>query len=433
MRCRKAVPRAGRRVGNQVLCPSCANRALRLENPAPKPTGQKTCVSCGRSRIPAASDDRGKPICKKCLTPEGALEAKASVADYWVARHARVSKLLSESFESSNSRKTFLQFSDWLAHKTPQPQAALALNKFANELAEIEKRLLDPLTATRSQFLEHFTAKEVRRHESWFNFFESAGANLPSRAEFQTASEYRRIDELIENADQQHKQWLTPYYSWLTDLDRPLSIRTVRGYISTAASSLKALGSPNNWATLEPYLSVSPGQANSLSRFITYLASVGLNTSSWRQDIEKHKNHKSRPIQRNDPLPGLIQKMEQTNDFAQLRAITAGVLVGIWGLDLEDVISLRRRDVSSAGGTVLALRIKGQQASCPDILIKDLNKYLQHIDGVIDSLDAPLFPGRPMSRPASAMTIANKLKELGFSVSSLKTHAKNAIVERSHN
>ena len=255
---------------------------------------------CGKNRFLI----EGKSICKKCNN-EGLILCRgcgksypAGLGDrcsscYFLDLLDRKLNLSLGGLESENLQLVFRQYSEWLLRQYGSQKAAVVINKHFNFFREIDQRwhVVPPYET----LLDFYGADGLRRHRMPMRFLDETKLIRVNQDKKNYNSEARKIDRIVDgfNGDLQAKLVLNHYRMLLLEAveNKEVRIRTVRLYLRASASLLEfARIFPLVQKDVNAYLNKKPGQAASLTRFVSYM------NAEWGTELEmphdKHRHHR---------------------------------------------------------------------------------------------------------------------------------------------
>ena len=430
LRCEREVKVAAIVIGEGAVCKSCRPYVppfIELKSPE----NHETCTKCGRFRSVETRDPSGDPICKKCMIDPNNPGIQHQISeDYWHRMAARQWRLGEEAFESSWCRNLFEGFAVWADGRISAQWLALNVADVRDRFLKIEAAFSSREEITADRLLNIFGAEGVRRLGRVIPYLHAQGVQVPSRASSLRAAEMDRISRsLLEMEDSPHYSLLTDYAAHL-ECPRPkghaLKSRTKRYYLKAATELLRTAGHARlEGKIVEKMLRETPGHAASLGRFIGFL-NKRFNYHLPRPNVRRASNSKQRKKRGVTALQEVMEVLSQEPPEALRKSLTAGMLVGISAVPLEEVLAMRRGDVKSVDNLV-RVRMLGEWGTLPTPCSRALGKYLALVIPDAHASD-PLFPGRPDYNPLCASSASYHLKKLNVSVTELKSDAGSIIV-----
>lgn len=311
IRCDRAVPRAGLRVGNGVVCPSCrphfapkshcescgalsstlARRAGDMDAPrqcARCSTSEThaTCVHCRRHRRVAGFVDEGRPYCASCgaagvrchacpdcgghVSGVGFSRCRGCVNKAALASEVELQVL---TLNRSDCREWICGFATWLHERAPDDPGLMG--DFTRHLPFFERldTLLDERpTCTVEWLLATIPVREMRQHLQVMRYLETnAGLVLSPEAKRDAAARDRIADLLRRSRTAPFAPVIQAYADALAA--RGCRLSTQRQYLSTAIAFCEAAGVVNaGWTdeVLTTYLVRHPGQRLNLGVFVRF-------------------------------------------------------------------------------------------------------------------------------------------------------------------
>lgn len=415
MRCDKPVLKAGKLVGDAALCPSCANWASGRKRPR---ANHASCSLCCKHRRIAQRTDTGKPICAQCAAAGPALQQEKD-AQYW-ARKIEQRHLAEREVLQDWTQPLFDAFVGFQRTETGDVRTYVRYAKqkqaFSGFISAFTS--MDDLTAER--IAERISAAQLRRWELLVRFLHSHGIPLPSASLLADKTEAARIQRLVASAKGLSLERAIAHYATAIQEQARANLRSQRGSVCAALGLAEAIGSQNpEQVHVDRYLRAKPGQRNSLSGFLHYLAAnFGITL------ILQDRRRRRRPSRLSPQhiFSSLVGIANQTTSFPELRACAAGLICSITGAPLERVAELPLNAINAAS-LRLSLDFLGQSAEIPEPARSGVRRYLAEL-GRLHPDSAHLFPGRQKHRPITAAAIAAVLAERGLHSSVVTTFSR---------
>lgn len=331
IRCHKPVPRAGRLIDGQVVCPACVwfykepqncpncgklskrlARDLRLGFDEPvcescRRKDHRTCAQCGKDRRVAAYDHEGRPLCKTCVGSNGVFicpqcnkpgkrhsRAKCQQC-YWRELGGQRLMKIDAALRNDWLRHEFrLFFDDLSVHRNPQ-RAALMITKYGEFFAALDGAVTISADLSYELLAQLFWNHGLHRHKVAISFLIRRGLLAEMKAnewsEFLEALRQRRI--LENNRDAPHYKLLLEYeeflqhrvrsnrkFNWISPNERPKA-RTVTNNLAAANHFLTFVGAKTtddlrqlHQNTLDKYLYENRGYRDAIRPFVWYLNKI---------------------------------------------------------------------------------------------------------------------------------------------------------------
>lgn len=412
LRCARPVKRAALLVGGEPVCPSCR----RHFPPFPaktKPKNHATCGICRKYRRVVRRDEADRPYCSRCADTDRREEVAEQEARYWLDSLAQRTVQLAPLLTTPWCQELFKTFVEAEVGRTPAQALALNLKHHHQVFMALETRMPDIAVATSAQFLEKFTAAEMRRWEMVFGFLRRQGYALPKADDLERASDLRRIQAAIKGVERCHDGWRIARFAKHLDAQSS-TIKTQRVAIRAACGLVQVHPSSRlTQKSVDAYLAAKPGQRAALSSFIGYLRGQGVALR-----LPKKPPKRKKGVSRLKDLDACIGILQHSQNYGQLRAAVAGVLIGLLGMQLKAALKLPREALTwSAGGISLAL--PGQTVELDSRLVEGISRYLALRDADVGHVGGLLFPGRAGVERVSEATLGYHFKEWGVSARNL--------------
>ena len=262
----RVCPRCSRE--GHGTCDAC-RRHRRLK---PTPRGRKLCRTCR---------EQGEIPCPECrrLMPAGCGERCWTC--YWERLARRRTQISSAGLASPALATRFADFGAWLIKKTGGRKTALSVHRYLEFFQEIERNW-DDIPAY-SGLLEHLGAGGLRRHLLARRWMEETGLITIDSTAREADSDRRRIEATLSRfpTGSRARNLIEQYHNALHRRMKTgrLSLRSMRLALTPAAGLLDAATQrqcvPPDQRTLDAFLRETPGQAATLSGFVSHLRRTG--------------------------------------------------------------------------------------------------------------------------------------------------------------
>lgn len=374
--------KAGRIVNGQPCCPPCGNilrppvsctscgrlttRPTRSQAHAGlicesclRQDSHATCQVCRRHRPIAGRDDVGRPLCRACHADPPVTHAcpdchrqasgggKARCHD--CALTARVTKTASkeaETIPSQWARSLFEAFISWINNGHRRGDLAARTHIYADFFRTLDTKLDGPASIDQRALLEIFGSDGLRRQHLATGFIVETLALVWTPTITEDITERRRM--AIAAASTATQPWANDFDAYSRFLDAS-EIRTVtkRQYLTAASHLLKSAKVDGvamlSQLHLRRHLRRKPGQAASLTRFVSWAADKnGQAFALPPRRISKPRAAERRLIQQ---AAALIRKLENTGTPRRRRAILAATISTLYNIPLSKVLALRTEDL----------------------------------------------------------------------------------------
>lgn len=263
--------------GDKKACPRCQR------------ADHHTCAFCRKHRPCTTTPDKrwqcracarlGEVPCEVCSAPMAAGNGKRCEACYWTARCEHSAAQLLEILRGRRAREAFAAFAAWLPRQGSAQRAALRLARHVEFFQMLDAEADVPWTG--EFLLSRFGAAVLRRYElpvRWLRMH--AAIDWPEHVKERDA-DVRRVRAAVARVPEG-----TVARELLDALEQELLRRRDAGQLSERsmrmavrpAVALLAQEDPQ-WgraptqATLERYLSITPGQRSAISTFLGFLKS----------------------------------------------------------------------------------------------------------------------------------------------------------------
>lgn len=433
--------KAGRMVEGKPLCPTCGNRLrpkvacnecgrLTARPRRRTPDGDlicegclcrdthATCKVCRRHRPAVVRDDDGAATCAGCATPEpatrtcpdcgmrvagrGAAPCDACSLKRLIARRAAE---CAAPLEPPWARALFVAFGAWPDLPRDRNAVAKRMDGYARCFAAIGKGCAGPGEITQTRLLALLGNEGMRRNLLIMRFLAGHLALAWDPATAEDAAEQRRIEAtLAANAEQPWAGDLRAYHAHLAADD--IRLKTVRAYLAAGAGLLAEAGITRaaalEQAHFQTHLRRKPGHRANLSRFASWLPSIG----GRRHDVGARRKPNLRQWER-DVLrraQRLIDALDVATDARRGRALLAAAISVLHQLPLAKVLALRRDDISAVAGRVVLW-----SAGDVVVLAAPLATCFARFTA---ATGRHAFPGRNGAQPLSADAVAYHIERI---------------------
>lgn len=464
LRCGKPVPRAGLTLPEGVSCASCApyfkspkpcaacgEMSLRLarssrlgHNDPVCPKCQRidhaVCAGCGKHRLPAGRDGKGRPLCRGCLErgevpfvcsscgKEGKRHSASRCEEcYWTERLGKAVETLSREIVTTLIRDALPGYTGYLGGRCGAKKGYLRLNRHTQFFMALDK---EPLLLQDPRVLvERFGADGLRRYALPYGFLVSTGVVVPAESALVTSlTERRRQLAIISTSKKcQDTQLLTDFHhhllrrqeryhsrGWRGPLER-FSDRTVTVCLRAAAHLLNELDLTTllkiDGPVLTRYLCEFPGQTNPVRQFICFLNQQGrmlrrTKIESVRRGIDE-KIFLSPERQKE-----IIRGLSSDNTPPQEGILLACML--LYCQTIKRAVRVRVSDVSGEEGKRL-IRFAKVPIELPQEISGLLDRHLAKREQLVatDPSNPYLFPGRLPGSHLSEAGVGSMLRRHG--------------------
>lgn len=448
IRCNRLTPVAGLLVEGKPVCPSCVphfkepkicpecgRSSLYLSRDAvlgfSEPVCErcrrghhKTCSICRKYRPVDRLDENSRPICKKCSAqhreshpcPECGKEATGPL--YASCESCQIRKRLAKRFrlhlerlETGEGRKLFTEFSEWFSERPLLSKDCGRFDRNVDFFERIDREIFfgKAETLTHHELARVFTADQLRKAMTPIVFlFETRGISVDALV-IEEATENRRIIKIINKAREVNFGAVIEKYhkSLLGHRASVLAPHTIRVYLRSALSFLEDSG-VERLSDLSPdlvkvVLRRKPGLRASMGAFFFFLGvqyGLHLKPMKPRRNSARVVEKKMMDILR----PVLLRLEHEIIGLAEKKALTAYVLSKLYGLPLNNVLMLRKRDLAPRNPVVL--KAKGVSIFLNERLVNRLNIPQEEL-GVSKSF---IFEGRVPGSPLSVGAVGYWVK-----------------------
>lgn len=445
-RCHKPVPRAGKRIGEQVVCPSCApyfrearpcdacgllstrlsrvagfNERGRLCEKCQRNCNQATCSLCRKHRKAYVCLLSKKVMCEPCfksssgrLCPDCGAEIGGSGNSPCLpcgAERAGEKKLewLRENLTNPSNRALLQEFELWVERNNKLRKISIAFRACADFFLRCDVEWPLGVDKLGNEVLgAMFSAEEMRRMGQISLFLSDFGyltADAHGREMWSVNKLIaKKFDEIVG------QPWESDVRQFLTSLaeprDKPLSPRSIKSYVSAAIGILSHSGIGQNekltGKTISSYLRTSPGQRASLSAFVSFY------NERHKSNLQLPRKPKSKASFRKtvDELADLTVAIEKSSGIKQRLRIAKAFSI-LFGVPFSTTLKLSRPDIILDGQTG-KVRIAEDWIPLPAQTIPWANALLANAGSAETELR--LFPGRSVQDSLS-ISGANYLLE----------------------
>lgn len=416
LRCGRDTPRAALRVGEEVVCKRC-RKHYPGGKAAPAWNNRRTCSGCYKYRRVAGYTQQGRPLCPLCSEADRSDELKRAENDYWISEVAERQIEARQRLASPWARELFDAFVEQKIGEIAAKPLAARLNNFVTDFAQLESRFEHIREVNSKTLLERYSPEELRGAQAVMAYLAGLGIRTPTTSEVSEAAEGRKIDTLLRRVASE--QWFPTLRPFADELKRPnhrgafRSTRTRKSYLQAATGLLRHTGTkPLDQRAITSYLRRCPGQRNALMPFVAHLRRMGYS-------VELKPTRVREAATSSDAADAAIRQLlgvlDTTNSFADARAAMAGVLVGLTGLPLEQVVRLGVRAIEPTGYDAYFFRTESAAIALDQRLTHALTNYLSLRDGAKAAHSHHLFPGNSLHRSVAAATVSARLSRLGAS------------------
>ncbi|MBB3224468.1 hypothetical protein [Pseudoduganella umbonata] len=423
MRCTKPVPKAGRLVGEQAVCPSCvpyfkdkehcaqcgaessrlstmpsAGIDVKICESCRNQYTHKTCSVCRKYRKVSAIID-GRAYCNGCHVDPGVSHACPTCASLvFGAGQSRCRACTNEEaiqrevalsqhvFEHAWAGDVWNAFGTWLYQRDPgKPRLLHVLRSHQPFFERVDANFQSSAELTGVALLRLFGTAQCRKHLLPIQFLQqSHGVVLATQEKTQSAESDRIASILVQARREPWVGVLDAYSEHLAAAG--LATRTSRMYLAAAASVLRELGvidQPWPHSTLEGYLAKHPGAKNNVSRFVTFCREV------LRWDVRLAEPAPLvRPL--DDParsvskLAKSLRKAEAVGVAKASKRLVVTVLVTALGVSEKRFQSLNASNFERQAGAI-TLRLDAEQILLPPELVPYAERLMVLNEGTHDT------------------------------------------------
>ena len=258
------------------VCPKCSTRDY------------ETCPSCQKYRL-LESDTSGKRMCKKCRDkPQKSCKAchcmiAAGCADlcddcYWHKNLWNKFDQNQKAFESSDLKKQYEDYTDWLEKKVGSHKAALYINKHTHFFLKTEIDW-NQSVPTSKQLLARLRSSGLRKFElvmQWLKEVHDIQIDIDNK---KNCSERDQMEKIVQGILQPSLAYdvVLEYKNKLEEKIKrgDTSIRSARLAVKPAVALMVSMGEESaqlpNLEHVKAYLADYSGQAAALTGFINFL------------------------------------------------------------------------------------------------------------------------------------------------------------------
>ena len=258
------------------VCPKCSTRDY------------ETCPSCQKYRL-LESDTSGKRMCKKCRDkPQKSCKAchcmiAAGCADlcddcYWHKNLWNKFDQNQKAFESSDLKKQYEDYTDWLEKKVCSHKAALYINKHTHFFLKTEIDW-NQSVPTSKQLLARLRSSGLRKFElvmQWLKEVHDIQIDIDNK---KNCSERDQMEKIVQGILQPSLAYdvVLEYKNKLEEKIKrgDTSIRSARLAVKPAVALMVSMGEESaqlpNLEHVKAYLADYSGQAAALTGFINFL------------------------------------------------------------------------------------------------------------------------------------------------------------------
>lgn len=444
LRCERPVRRVGRVIGGHPVCGACA---YHFTEPRPCPNCERlskrlihndfygqsvcdtcrnalthaTCNRCRRYRPVDSHRSKGEPLCKGCNQPEPATHRCPDCNESVVGsgngrcdtclvsrRFKQRAELNTAMFDTASGRSLFRAFCSWKSLDRDSPRIVRALDRYARFLKDIETVSGESMAITLDGLLDRFGNDGLRRHQKVVDFLVSVGRLSWDEDRVRDWTEARRIEAIMAEAQKAGVgSLLASYFNFLTTgRARPLSQRTIRGYLRTVlellvVAKINSLDSIDT-VVFEHFLNRHKGSRASLTSFRRYITQA----TGREIDIRTAPRNSIRKSDRIlvDRVRAMRQRLSTSASKAEQRALVVKLVAAYYLVPLEKVLQFDAEDFSFERDRVI-LKLDGKRHLLP--------KWLGEAFRAVASTNGGyLFEGRGIGRPLSSAAVNYHLRDL---------------------
>ncbi len=416
MRCGRETPRAALRIGAAVVCKPCRRHFAPFPSP-PSLRNRQTCSACYKFRRVETVSESGEPLCPLCSQRDRSEEIQWAENDYWISEVAERQLHAREHLGSSWAKHLFDGFIEWKIGEILPKALAARLDSYLADFSKLESRFEHAREINSKTILDRYSPEELRGAQAVMTYLADIGIRVPTTGEISESAEQRKIEALLRRAS--HEPWWHVLQPFVDALNRPntrgaiLSTRTRKSYLQAAIGLLRHAGArPIDQRSINSYLRRSPGQRNALMPFVKHLCRDGICVEV---QATRARRAKGTSKQADAAIRDLLEVLDRSDSFPDVRAAMVGVLVGLTGLPLEQVTKLGVRSLQPHSGNRYQLRTESASVDLDHRLTPALARYISLRDGANLANSIHLFPGRSPHRTVTPSTITGRFRLLGIS------------------
>lgn len=405
--CGKPTARPRREAGGHALiCEGCLNRGTHA-----------TCSLCRKHRKVAARDAEGRPSCAGCATDSPATHAcpdcPATVPGRGTAPCVACSlkRLIARRLAAHANtvrpawaRSMYDAFRDWDGLPRDQYGVVRQAAAYAQFFAVVGAGCAGPGEVTQERLLELFGNEGLRRAITVVRFLVTNLSLSWSAAVPSDTAEGRRIEAVMAACD--GRPWaadLRAYRRHLTESEPPLTLKTVRTYL-TAAAGLLAMAKVGRASDLGErhariYLLRKGGHRANLARFAAWLPATG----GQALQVHRRRLRNLRQLERTTLREArrLLEALGAATDMRRGRALLAAAISRVFRVPLTRVLMLTQGDVFVKPDGGVALWPSTLMVALPPTMAASFRRFAAKVDLV--------FPGRNTAQPLSVAAVRHHL------------------------
>lgn len=414
-RCGKSSSRLSRVVGvtDEQVCDSCRRKLVCA-----------TCSVCGKHRERFALAPDGKPLCKRCASNPAASHpcpdcgqtiggfGNAPCLSCGMIRSLRKkTDALAGILQNADARRLLGKYVDWIVERQSVSKALRPLPKVAEMLGRVERLAQNDGAMTSEIIGKSLTTEEIRRAGLFGMFLAERGFITGSVQDRVAASDARRIDTALSEI--RGRPWEKAIRQYADELSGPvkkLSLRSRRVYLR-AAVELMTFAHVEGMSELtdrhiKHFLRSKPGHRASLFPWLSFVRErSGHELCIPKKAVRKEPTVKAVA----NGVGHLVSAIKAAPTKEARRALVAKLLSILYGVPLEHVLSLERKNMEELNGKV-RLRFDDDWVTVDapiDDLLSEAVSYSANNMG-----SARLFPGRMMNDGLSVGAVQHYLQKL---------------------
>ncbi|MHA7835179.1 MAG: hypothetical protein ACX94A_11930, partial [Algiphilus sp.] len=388
------------------------------------------CSGCYKYRRVAGYTQQGRPLCPLCSEADRSDDLKRAENDYWISELAERQLKARQRLAAPWARELFDAFVEQKIGDIAAKPLAARLDDFVADFAQLESRVEHIREIDSKTLLERYSPEELRGAQAVMAYLAGLGIRTPTTSEISEAAEERKIETLLRRFASE--PWWPTLRTFADELKRPnhrgafRSTRTRKSYLQAATGLLRHTGTkPLDQRAITSYLRRCPGQRNALMPFVAHLRRKGYS-------VELKPTRVREAATSSDAADAAIRQLlgvlDTTNSFADARAAMAGVLVGLTGLPLEQVVRLGIQTIEPRALGAYYFRTESAAIALDQRLTPAVTRYL-HLRNETDSARSDhLFPGKYAYRSVTTSTISTRLqRRWGISTQGLSVNATTRV------
>lgn len=373
-----------------------------------------TCKHCGKHRksgpdyktsglcIQCYQKNRPYHDCPQCGTAvAGAGNSICASCDRENKIQARI-ELNLEMIEDLEFRERFLKASKNILSKSSTSKLIRKVDKLAYAIRFLEKHSKDAENVDQKQIMASIE-NEISRSYSTLASLLSDAFSIEWDADFENdVLESRRIEDIVSRNDGEAKIVLQGYLDYLQNNEkREYKKKTIRVYMRCAEAFLDVLCKDISISECSPksvkYFQLrNPGLRSSLRVFFNFIEAVyGIRYSSL--PIRKTDDNKLDRILREECI-NLINRISQSTDLSERKALTARVISLLYGIPLKAVVNQTADNFVVSKGDVY-WEVDDNFIAMPEIV----SKYI--VESIESKKSRFIFWGDGGKRPMSTASI----------------------------